>query len=314
MRRPTLFALAALAVALAALPGCGKDGAVSKGRHGFSGERAMRHVEALVAFGPRPAGSEALEKSRQYIEAELASLGWTVTRQAFTKTTQLRGKVEFVNLRARYNPDGAEIDWDKGGGMVIVASHYDTKWFEEFEFVGANDGGSSSGALIELARTLGADLPDTARKAELVFFDGEEAFGENITATDGLYGSHYYARALWRPVAAADKPSHGIVIDMVGDKDLVLTPPTNSGAGLVDLAIEAAAALGHEKHIERGRSAIIDDHVPLNIEARIPSVDLIDFTYAAWHQKFDTLDRLSPESLEITGQITIEMLLRLLEP
>lgn len=314
MRRPTLFALAALVIAFAVLPGCGKDETVSKVRHGFSGERAMRHVEALVAFGPRPAGSEALEKSRQYIEAELASLGWTVTRQAFTKTTQLKGKVEFVNLRARYNPDGAEIDWDKGGGMVIVASHYDTKWFEDFEFVGANDGGSSSGALIELARTLGSDLSYVAEKVELVFFDGEEAFGENITATDGLYGSHYYARALWRPVAAADKPSHGIVLDMVGDKDLVLTPPTNSGPGLVDLAIEAAELLGYGDHMERGRSAIIDDHVPLNTEARIPSVDLIDFTYAPWHQKFDTLDRLSPESLEITGHITVVMLLRLLEP
>jgi hypothetical protein len=312
MLRPTLLALAAMAIAFAALPGCGDK--KSSARGSFSGERAMRHVEALVGFGPRPAGSEALEESRQYIERELAAIGWIVTRQAFTKTTQLKGKIEFVNLRARLKPSGAEIDWQDGGGMVVVASHYDTKWFEDIEFVGANDSGSSTGALIELARTLVADHAEMANKVELVFFDGEEAFGKNITATDGLYGSHYYARALWRPLPAEKKPSHGIVLDMIGDKDLLITPPTNSGPGLVDLALESAEALGYGKFIERGRTAIIDDHVPLNTEARFPAVDLIDFTYAPWHQKFDTLDRLSAESLEITGQITIEMLRRLLQP
>ncbi|MGI9240949.1 MAG: M28 family peptidase [Verrucomicrobiales bacterium] len=311
MPRPTLFALALLALASIVFPGCG--GKKSANKHGFSGERAMRHVEAVVGFGPRPAGSEALETTRQYIESELASLGWAVSRQPFTKTTQLMGKVGFVNLRARLETPGTEIDWNKGGGMIVVASHYDTKWFEDIEFVGANDAGSSTGALIELARVLGEQHPDIARRVELVFFDGEEAFGENITPTDGLYGSHYYARRLWRPLPAADKPSHGILLDMIGDKDLLLTPPPNSGAGLVELAIESAKHLGYGDYIEPGRTAIIDDHVPLNTEARFPSVDLIDFTYPAWHKKFDTLDRISAESLEITGEITIEMLRRLLE-
>jgi glutaminyl-peptide cyclotransferase len=203
--------------------------------------------------------------------------------------------------------------------MVVVASHYDTKWFEDFEFVGANDGGSSTGALIELAHVLAKNHPKIAKKVELVFFDGEEAFGENIEPDDGLYGSQYYARALWRPIPAADKPSHGIVLDMIGDKDLLLTPPPNSGDGLVQLAIDCATDLGYSDHIEPGRIAIIDDHVPLNTEARFPSTDLIDFTYGGdvgggsfWHTRHDTLDRISAESLEITGQITIEMLVRLL--
>jgi len=310
MRLPPLFALAILLLAFASTSGCG--GKKPAKRYNFSGERAMRHVEAVVGFGPRPAGSEALERTRQYLETELAALGWAVERQAFTKTTKLKGKVDFVNLRARIVTPGSEIDWNRGGGMVVVASHYDTKWFEDIEFVGANDAGSSTGALVELARVLGADHPDIARKVELVFFDGEEAFGENITATDGLYGSHYYARALWRPLPAEEKPSHGIVLDMIGDKDLLITPPPNSGAGLVELAVASADDLGYSEFLEPGRTAIIDDHVPLNTEARFPAVDLIDFTYPAWHRKFDTLDRLSAESLEITGQITIEMLVRLL--
>jgi len=280
----------------------------------FSGERAMKHVEAVVALGPRPAGSAAIETTRQYIEKQLAAEGWAVERQAFTKTTALRGKIEFVNLRARHAPGAGAIEWGKGGGMVVVASHYDTKWFEDFEFVGANDGGSSTGALIELAHVLAAHHPDIASRVELVFFDGEEAFGESIEPDDGLYGSHYYARALWRPLPARDKPSYGIVLDMIGDKDLLVTPPTNGDEELTRLALEVAKDLDYEQHFARGTSAIIDDHVPLDTEARFPSIDLIDFSYGAfWHKKFDTIDRLSAESLEIVGQVTVEMLVRLLK-
>ena len=304
---------AVLAVVGFQLSGCSEEGG---GRSGFSGERAMRHVEALVGFGPRPAGSEALAESAEYIEGELIEVGWIVQRQEFTKPTKLRGRVKFVNLRARYVGSGsANIVWSEGGGMVVVGSHYDTKWFEEFEFLGANDSGSSTGALIELARVLGEDHPELARKTELVFFDGEEAFGENITATDGLYGSHYYARALWRPLPEHKKPAYGIVLDMIGDRDLLITPPTNSGAGLVQLAVDCARDLGYAEYIEPSSGAITDDHVPLNTEARFPSTDLIDFSYEGiWHTKHDTLERISPDSLKIAGDITVEMLKRLLDP
>jgi len=277
----------------------------------FSGERAMVHVENIVGFGPRPAGSEALEESRQYIEEQLAAAGWEVQRQSFTKTTKLKGKVQFTNLRARLK--GSVGDWEKGGGMVLVASHYDTKWFEKFEFVGANDGGSSTGVLIELAYFLAAHHPSIAAKVEFVFFDGEEAFGENITDTDGLYGSHYYSRSLWRPKKKTDRPSYGILLDMIGDKDLVITPPRNSGEGLVPISVEVAKELGYGDHLTPGKTDIIDDHVPLNTEAYVPTIDLIDFTYErAWHKKYDRLDQLSAESLEIAGRITVGMLKKLL--
>src|ERR1043166_1206859 len=152
----------------------------------FSGKNALAHVQAMVDFGPRPPGTPAIEKTRDYLIKQLELSGWKVTRQPFTDTTP-RGKVEFVNLIATYG--GKEV-----APAFLVCSHYDTKTFDNARFVGANDGGSSTGALLELARVL-AQRPDLARKTELVFFDGEEAY-EAFSQTDGLYGSRYFAKQL----------------------------------------------------------------------------------------------------------------------
>src|SRR5215471_446466 len=153
----------------------------------FSGEKALAHVQRLVDFGPRPSGSEAIEKSRRYIEDQLRGSGWQVTRQAFTDDTP-RGKVEFVNLIARFPGQG------NAAQSFLLCSHYDTKMFDAIKFVGANDGGSSTGLLLELARVIGQH-PNLAAKIELVFFDGEEAV-DHFSETDGLYGSRYFAKQL----------------------------------------------------------------------------------------------------------------------
>jgi len=153
----------------------------------FSGDRALAHVQRLVDLGPRPPGSEAIEKSRDYIENQLRLFGWQVTRQAFTHDTP-RGKIRFVNLIARFRAQGSTAP------SFLLCSHYDTKTFDTIRFVGANDAGSSTGLLLELARVLGQH-PNLAAKVELVFFDGEEAY-ENFSETDGLYGSRYFARQL----------------------------------------------------------------------------------------------------------------------
>jgi glutaminyl-peptide cyclotransferase len=131
----------------------------------FSGAKAFAHVQHLVELGPRPAGSEALEKSRIYIVDQLKSFGWTTTRSEFSAPTP-RGTMTFVNLVARFG---------NGKALFLLCSHYDTKTFDTLRFVGANDGGSSTGLLIELARVLALN-PALAAKVELVFFDGEEAF------------------------------------------------------------------------------------------------------------------------------------------
>ena len=185
----------------------------------FSGEKALAHVQRLVDLGPRPPGSGAIEKSRDYIENQLRVSGWQVTRQAFTDDTP-RGKVQFLNLVARFPGQRS------AGPSFLLCSHYDTKTFDTIRFVGANDGGSSTGLLLELGRVLGRH-PNLAAKIELVFFDGEEAY-EHFSERDGLYGSRYFARQLG--VNGAKQFRGGILFDMVGNRSLKITLPADSPA------------------------------------------------------------------------------------
>ena len=257
----------------------------------FSGEKALVHVQAMVDIGPRPPGTEAIEKTRDYLTKQLEISGWKVTRQAFSDNTP-RGKIEFVNLIATFA--GKE-----SAPSFLVCSHYDTKVFDTARFVGANDGGSSTGVLLELARVL-AQRPDLARKTELVFFDGEEAY-EAFTETDGLYGSRYFARQL----AAENKTKQfrgGVLLDMVGDRSLTITLPPDSPAHLARDIFAAAETLNLRKHFTYLDRDIVDDHTPLNAVG-IPTIDLIDFDYAAWHTPEDTMDKLSADSLRAVGAV-----------
>ena len=257
----------------------------------FSGEKALAHVQAMVDLGPRPPGTEAIEKCRMYLTKQLETFGWKVTRQVFTDNTP-RGKIEFVNLIATFA--GKE-----SAPSFLVCSHYDTKFFDTARFVGANDGGSSTGVLLELARVL-TQRPDLARKAELVFFDGEEAY-EAFSETDGLYGSRYFARQL----AAENKTKQfrgGVVLDMVGDRSLTITLPPDSPAEMARDIFASAEALNLRKHFTYYDRDIVDDHTPLNAVG-IPTIDLIDFDFAAWHTPEDTMDKLSAESLRAVGAV-----------
>ena len=269
--------------------------------HKFSGDLAMDHVVKLVGFGPRPAGSEALEASRKYIESELSSLGWRTQRQTFDSETPTSGNVTFVNLRARYSLKPVDDLWERPY-KVLIGSHYDTKLYKDIEFLGANDSGSSTGALIEIARVL-AEQPAVAQVCELVFFDGEEAFGKDITPADGLYGSRYFAKQL-RKQDASQRPEHGIILDMIGDKNLNIGVPVDSPRGLYDKLLKAANDLGQEKYFGMHNTGIIDDHVPLN-EIGIPTIDIIDLDFPPWHTAGDTLDKVSPNSLRIVGSTTL---------
>jgi glutaminyl-peptide cyclotransferase len=261
----------------------------------FSGQKAFAHVQHLVELGPRPAGSEALEKSRLYIIEQLKSAGWTVTRSEFSDQTP-RGKMTFVNLIARYG-----INEKKDAAQFLLCSHYDTKTFETIRFVGANDGGSSTGLLIEMARVLPMN-PALAAKIELLFFDGEEAF-ENFTATDGLYGSRHFAAEL-RNSNKAKSVRGGILFDMIGDKSLDVTLPPDSPGDLARNVFAAADALGQRAHFTYLNGGMTDDHTPLN-EIGIPVIDLIDFDFSPWHTAEDTLDKISAESLEIVGRVAL---------
>ena len=256
----------------------------------FSGEKALAHVQAMVDLGPRPPGSDAIEKTRGYLIKQLESAGWKVERQNFSDETP-RGKVQFVNLLATFGAQNAPA--------FLACSHYDTKTFDNARFVGANDAGSSTGVLLELARVL-AGRPELANKIELVFFDGEEAY-EAFTETDGLYGSRYFAKQL----AAQDKAKlfrGGVLFDMVGDKSLTITLPPDSPPDIARDIFSSAEALNLRKYFTYFDRDITDDHTPLN-EIGIPVIDLIDFDYSPWHTPGDTMDKLSAESLRITGAV-----------
>jgi hypothetical protein len=260
----------------------------------FSGEKAFAHVQRLVDLGPRPAGSDALEKSRDYIEDQLHRGGWQVTRQVFSDNTP-RGKVRFVNLIAQFSGHGKAAS-----PAFLLCSHYDTKTFDTIRFVGANDGGSSTGLLLELGRVIGQH-PNLARKIELVFFDGEEAY-EQFSETDGLYGSRYFARQLQS--GSAKQFRGGLLFDMVGDRSLGITLPVDSPAEMARDIFAAAEALRLRDHFTYLDRELIDDHAPLNAIG-ITTLDIIDFDFPWWHTADDTIDKISAQSLQIVGSVAL---------
>jgi glutaminyl-peptide cyclotransferase len=258
----------------------------------FSGERALAHVQRQVDLGPRPPGSDAIERARQYIDEQLRVGGWKVSRQQFVENTP-RGPVQFVNVIARFG---------SGPPSFLLCSHYDTKTFDNVRFVGANDSGSSTGLLLELARVLAA-RSEAAGKIELVFFDGEEAY-EQFSAHDGLYGSRHFANDLVAR-GAAHQFRGGLLFDMVGDRSLNITVPVDSPAAITRELFASAEALGVRRSFGYLTSgSVTDDHVPLNAVG-IPTLDVIDFDYAWWHTPDDTIDKLSAESLQIVGSVAL---------
>ncbi len=275
-----------------ALTACGgkMEKAPTKIWEQFSGEKAFSQVEKLVALGPRPPGTEALEKARAQISSELEAVGWKVTRQTFTEATP-QGPMTFVNLIATFG--------DAKAPSFLLCSHYDTKFFASEIFVGANDGGSSNGVLLEMARVL-ALAPEMAARVQLVFFDGEEAY-VSFTETDGLYGSRHFAQRLKAEGKAAQFKG-GILFDMVGDRDLRITLPPDSPSEMTLDIFAAAKALNLREHFTYAEGGILDDHTPLNAIG-IPVIDLIDFDYPPWHTPADTMDKLSAESLGVVGRV-----------
>jgi glutaminyl-peptide cyclotransferase len=264
-----------------------------------SGERAMAYVRAQVDIGPRPPGSPQIEKCREFIKRQLRDFGYQVADDAFVANTPY-GLITMDNLIARREAAGNK-------GIIALASHYDTKMLEGKNFVGANDGGSSTGLLLELARVL------AARKEPLeyrfLFLDGEEAFVEWSTF-DSTYGSRHLADR-WKQDGTAPKIRALILLDMIGDKDLDILYETNSTGYLMDLVWKRAAETGLQGIRSGVRASIQDDHIPF-LDAGIPSVDIIDFNYGPgnsyWHTSEDTLDKISPQSLEKVGRLVLSVL------
>ena len=264
----------------------------AKGDAGLDGAAALRHVERLVALGPRPAGSPAAARARAYILGELRAAGVSARTEAFEADTP-HGRLRMANVVAVL--PGRRSD------AIMLAGHYDTKWFRDIRFVGANDGGSSAALMIELARRL------AARPREFTYwvawFDGEEA-RESWSATDSLYGSRWMARRLER---TGRLPRALIVADMIGDRDLRIRREAYSTAWLTDLIWAAAARRGEGAEFLPDALAVEDDHAPF-LRAGVPSALLIDFDYPPWHTADDTLDKVSARSLATVGNVILEAL------
>lgn len=267
----------------------------------LSGDRAFSHVERLVSYGPRPPASPGIEKAQQYITGVLRRLSLEVEHQNFLASTP-NGNLPMKNIIAR---SPGKVD-----KVVILASHYDTHLMPGGVFVGANDGGSSVGLLLELARVLSRRQPDFS--LWFVFFDGEEA-QKAWTPTDSLYGSRYFVQRL-RASGQTGRIKAMILMDMVGDKDLVLENDLNSTPWLMRLVRDSASELGFGEHLSGNPKAVQDDHIPFT-EVGIPAVDLIDFEFGPnnryWHTPQDTLDKISPRSMERVGRIVLRILEKL---
>ena len=260
----------------------------------FDSSRAWEHLRQLVAQGPRPAGSAAIEQSRKYIRAQLAAAGVSVVDQAWEAQTPA-GPVHMVNLVATI--PGARTD------RLMIAGHYDTKRVREFRFVGANDGGSSAAFLIELARVLKARK--NAFTIELLFLDGEEAVVE-WTGTDHTYGSQYAVDTARKTGALASLKAM-VLVDMIADRDLRIRRDDNSTTWLTDIVWDAARRQKRSAHFLEERTRIEDDHIPF-VKAGIPSLDIIDLEFAPWHTAADTLDAVSAGSLQIVGDVLLAAL------
>jgi glutaminyl-peptide cyclotransferase len=275
------------------------------------GERAMQHARRVVGFGPRTSGSAAIESLRGYLRAELTKAGATVEEQSFVAKTPA-GPVPMVNVIAKV-PGNT-------GRRILLTGHYDTKRMVGMRFVGANDAGSSTALLLELATVLSRRAAEQKARGDasprdeiwLVFFDGEEAFAD-WTETDSLYGSRHLAgelekRGELRSIRAL------VNLDMIGDRDLRLTLEYNSTAALRELATEVALAQGHRDLFERYLAAIEDDHIPF-ARRGVPVLNLIDFSYGPehsyWHTEEDTIDKLAPSSFQMVGDLVLGIVERL---
>ena len=260
---------------------------------GFNGGRAFEDLKHLVAFGPRPSGSPALVQTRQWMIHELRSAGVQVEGDSFAGNTPI-GPIPMTNLIAKFPGSRRET--------VIVAGHYDTKRFDNFKFVGANDGGSSAALLMELARVLAGR--QHALNYWLVFFDGEEAVGE-WSATDSVYGSRHLVEEL-SASGELSRIEALILVDMIGYTQLRIPREYNSTPWLTNLVFDVAQRLGYSKYFVNSRDAADDDHMPF-IRAGVSAVDLIDLDYGPnqsyWHTAQDTLDHCSPLSLTIVGRV-----------
>jgi glutaminyl-peptide cyclotransferase len=276
----------------------------------FNGERAMDHVRKQIEFGPRPPDTQQLAKTRAYITNELKSYGLTVSLDEFNAATP-QGQKKMANIVA-------EIPGETRS-LILITSHYDTKYYKDMYFVGANDPAASVATLLEIGRVLASSNEKPKATYRLVFFDGEEAFCEGWSDCgdqqnpDNTYGSRHYV-SLLRSKNELNDTKAMILLDMMGYKNLELGRDDMSTKWLQDIIWKTGRELGYGKiFVDREEGVGGDDHEPF-VGAGVASVDLIQLSsYPHWHKADDTADKISAQSMKIVGDTILASLPKVAE-
>jgi hypothetical protein len=284
---------AARATASAASPQVPDDALPAEKTGGFDGAKAYNHVAQLVGFGPRPSGSQAIAQTQDYITSQLSSFGCTVDVDAFS-TDSPAGRLAMKNIVVKIPGERP--------GIILLGTHYDTKRLDNF--VGADDGGSSTGLMLEMARRMCEQRPRYS--IWIAFFDGEEAVNKEWHDPDNRYGSRQMAAKM---AASGDlkKVRAMILADLVGGKALGIHKEEYSTKWLEDLIWTTAKRLGYGEIFLDQATPVDDDHLSF-LQRDVPSADVIDLVNSAgyWHTPQDTLDKVSARSLGIVGHVILE--------
>jgi glutaminyl-peptide cyclotransferase len=272
----------------------------------FDGDRAYDLIERQTALGPRNPGSRGHEEAREMLVEELRGLADIVQEQTFLyEDTDAKTEFELTNIIASFSPENRH--------RIMLGAHWDTRpradcdpdtLVREEPILGANDGGSGVAVLLEVARLLHERPP--AVGVDIILFDGED-YGREGDIERYLLGSTHFAATM-----GAYRPLFGVIVDMVGDRDLDIYVERYSATvagSIVDLVWDTAERLGLGAFHREIGYAVWDDHVPL-LKAGVPCIVLIDFDYEFWHTLEDTPDKCSHESLAAVGQLLLELVYR----
>lgn len=279
----------------------------------FSGTRAMEYLEAICELGPRPSGSEGMEKQRELLIRHFQKAGATVFRQAFRSRDGRNGDwVRMENLIVSWHPERND--------RVLLGAHYDTRPYPDRDrrdprgiFLGANDGASGVAVLMELADSV-AELKGTVG-VDFVLFDAEEYVFEEKRDSYCL-GSLFFARQ-YAGSRKAGTISYayrcGVILDMVGDRNLTIWQEQQSvdwhdTRPVVESIWATAKQLQIQEFVPRPKYLINDDHVPLRMTGGIPTCDIIDFDYPHWHTTQDIPENCSAHSLGLVGRVILSWL------
>jgi len=290
--------IAASILALLAAP-------VAQAQQHFDGARALDYARQFVSIGPRWPTSQGHLRAEQFIRSHFQRNRDALEEDAFTANTVI-GPVAMRNFIVRYP--------GRKNGVIVLGTHYETNYpLRNINFVGANDGGSTTGLLMAIGDRLHAQqMAAKDKKLDgysvwLVFFDGEEAM-RSWSDSDSTYGSRHLA-ARWGGDGTLGRIKAFLLADMIGDKDLDILRESNSTGWLVSLVGQAARKFGYQKYFFQNEGVVEDDHLPF-VRRGVPSIDIIDLDYGPnnsyHHTAQDTLDKISARSLTIDGDVFLE--------